>query len=302
MGDSVSSFPIGLLARLSTSILSGVRLWLDQVLSWIREVPHETWKKSWVTYQTSTRTSRHFYVRNRAKIKQNSFGASSCFEDCYAYVCLYIAKRSGKWNLRMGAMKSMAALFTAFDRPNYQKLIPQHLLMILEEVLCHLKKGGFTVSIKGRVGHSVGIDEAHEMCINKECKECITRPSADYINRTAMFLPIRAKAMKNIEKHFQITSAKLISSTPILSIHGTGSSHKLEMSIRNQLQKLEQSSLNGSGELRHQKGYFSRTKSWSDEFQTHRADWVWASSTVFHPTYSQCYESKAFTHFYRKAI
>ena len=26
----------------------------------------------------------------------------------------------------MAAIKSMAALFTAFDRPNYQKLIPQH--------------------------------------------------------------------------------------------------------------------------------------------------------------------------------
>ena len=59
------------------------------------------------------------------------------------------------------------------------------------------------MSIRGRAGHSVGIDEAHEICINKECKECITRPSADYINYTPMFLPIRAKAMKNIEKQTQ---------------------------------------------------------------------------------------------------
>ena len=102
----------------------------------------------------------------------------------------------------MAAIKSMAALFTAFDRPNYQKLLPQHIVNILtipKEILSHLSNGGFTVSITGRPFHSVGIDEAHEMCINKECKEYITRPSADYINRTAMFLPVRAKSMKNIE-------------------------------------------------------------------------------------------------------
>ena len=79
-----------------------------------------------------------------------------------------MAVRSGNWDLRMDAIKSMTALFTAFDRPKYQKLISQHivdLLTIPEEALSHLKKGGFTVSIRGRAGHSVGIDEAHEMCI-----------------------------------------------------------------------------------------------------------------------------------------
>ena len=66
-----------------------------------------------------------------------------------------MAIRSGNWDLRMGAIKSMAALFTAFDRPKYQKLIAQHivdLLTISEEVSSHLKKGGFTVSIGGRTG------------------------------------------------------------------------------------------------------------------------------------------------------
>jgi len=96
----------------------------------------------------------------------------------------------------------MAPLFTAFDRPNYQQLISQHIVNMLtipKEILSHLTRGGFTVSIRGRPCHSVGIDEAHEMCINKQCKEYITRPSADYINRTAMFLPVRAKAMNNTE-------------------------------------------------------------------------------------------------------
>ena len=97
----------------------------------------------------------------------------------------------------------MAALFTAFDRQKYQKLIPQHLhdmLTIPKEILTHLKSGGFTVSLTGKPCHSIGVDEAHEMCINKDCKEFITRPSADNINRLALYLPIRAEAMKNFEK------------------------------------------------------------------------------------------------------
>jgi hypothetical protein len=96
----------------------------------------------------------------------------------------------------MAAIKSMAALFTAFDRPNYQKLIPQYIVDVLAlpyEILSELTEGGFTLSIRGRHGHNIGIDEAH---INKECKKFITRPSADYIRRTAKFLPIQAKAIK----------------------------------------------------------------------------------------------------------
>ena len=88
--------------------------------------------------------------------------------------------RSGNWDLRMAAIKQMAALFTAFDRHNYQKLIPRHLLDMLtipEEVLSNLKQGGFSVSILGRPCHSLGIDEAHEMCINRECKEFVIKPS-----------------------------------------------------------------------------------------------------------------------------
>ena len=55
------------------------------------------------------------------------------------------------------------------------------------------------MSILGRPCHSIGIDEAHEMCINRDCKEFITKPSGEYINRVARFLPVRRKAMKNME-------------------------------------------------------------------------------------------------------
>ena len=133
----------------------------------------------------------------------------------------------------------MAALFTAFDRPNYQKLIPQHIvdmLTIPKEVLSNLR-------ILGRPCHSIAIDEAHEMCINRECKEFVTRPSADYINRTALFLPIRAKAMKNAEKElFPERKNEIIKE--ITTIHSTESeSKKLEGNIRSMLQKLGTSTL-----------------------------------------------------------
>ena len=82
----------------------------------------------------------------------------------------------------------------------------------------------------------------------KDCKEYITRLSADYINRTAMFLPVRAKAIKNMEK--QVFSdkklANSVSPKSVISIHDTGLSHKLEMNVCRQVQKLELSSITAS--------------------------------------------------------
>lgn len=106
-----------------------------------------------------------------------NFWSQFVFQDCYAYVALFLAIRSGNWDLRMAAIKSMAPLFAAFDRVKYQKLIAMHIVDMLSlptDTLSHLQSGGFTVSIKGRPCHSIGIDEAHEMCVNKDSKEYAT--------------------------------------------------------------------------------------------------------------------------------
>ena len=87
----------------------------------------------------------------------------------------------------------MAALFTAFDRPYYEKLIAQHIHDICKcptPVLNALKQCDFSISLRGRHAHNIAIDEVHEMAINKDCKEAITKPSANYIKRVATFLPV----------------------------------------------------------------------------------------------------------------
>ena len=125
------------------------------------------------------------------------------------------------------------------------------MLTIPKEVLSNLQQGGFTVSILGRQCHSIAIDEAHEMCINREYKVFVTRPSADYINRIALFLPIRAKAMKNAEKElFPERKNKIINE--ITTIQSTESeSKKLEGNICSMLQKQGTSTLANVSEALH---------------------------------------------------
>ena len=97
----------------------------------------------------------------------------------FPYILLFIAIRSGNWHLWVPAIKLMAADFTAFDHPMYQQLLTNHLLDLMQmptEETHITENGGFVVSIKGRYYHSVGIDEAHEMWINKQTKQAIVRP------------------------------------------------------------------------------------------------------------------------------
>ena len=96
----------------------------------------------------------------------------------------------------------MAALFFAFNRPHYQKLIVQHLsdlLVMPKEILEHLQSGKFVASLSGRPGHSVATDEAHEMKINKDLKSAIVRTSTENMNRLSLHLGHRAKMIDNLK-------------------------------------------------------------------------------------------------------
>ena len=95
--------------------------------------------------------------------------------------------RCANWDLRILAIKKMAALF---DRPHYSKLIAQHiadLLSVPKELASSLNHGGFVVSLQDETCECVGIHEAHEMCINRECKEYISRPCGESMNTLTRF-------------------------------------------------------------------------------------------------------------------
>ncbi len=64
-------------------------------------------------------------------------------------------------------------------------------------VLNSLKKG-FTVSLNDGKGHSVALDEAHEMCVNKDLKMAIAHPTKAYLQKTSLFLRYRISAHKNL--------------------------------------------------------------------------------------------------------
>lgn len=47
--------------------------------------------------------------------------------NAFCYIALFASIRSGNWISRLASIKLMAPIFSAFDRPTYRKLIPQHL-------------------------------------------------------------------------------------------------------------------------------------------------------------------------------
>ena len=120
-------------------------------------------------------------------------------KDCFAYLCLFIGIRYRNWMLRTCGIKLMAAVFSAFDRPIYQQLIPQHLLDIQrlpKPVLAHLQKGGFSVRLSPSEWHSVALDECHEMKVNKDAKLAIVRPSESKIVHLSNYLPFRSACLR----------------------------------------------------------------------------------------------------------
>ena len=116
----------------------------------------------------------------------------------------------------------MAPVFTAFDHQTYRKLIiAQHLADVYafpDEVLNIFQAGGFVVSLGGRQWHSVALDEAHEMQINKECETSIVHPSPDYINSVAGYISYRAKCMENLREQMFPEEHKTCTSTLPTSI------------------------------------------------------------------------------------
>lgn len=102
----------------------------------------------------------------------------------------------------IGCFEWMAAVFTAFDRPIYQRLIPQHLADFLS--CTNTKTFAFSVRLTCSNGHGVGIDEAHEMKINKDSKLAVVRPSPETMKTIANFMPFHSKCLNNLKEHLNM--------------------------------------------------------------------------------------------------
>jgi len=144
---------------------------------------------------------KEFVYHMAEKDKVWSLWADFVFVNCFCYVALYLGVRSSNWNLHLASLKSMAPLFAAFDRDTYERIFLRHLADLkcfLSHVLQCLEEGGFTVNITGRKFHAVAFDEAHEMCINRDMKSAVTRPTDAYLQKTSLFFNCRIKAFKNL--------------------------------------------------------------------------------------------------------
>lgn len=98
--------------------------------------------------------------------------------DIKAYVGLWLAIRSGSWDLRCAAYKMLAPLFWAYDRTHYQQLVPLHLAHLLqwpEHLVDALRRGLWSVSLNCRPYRNFALDEAHESCINRDLKTSLSR-------------------------------------------------------------------------------------------------------------------------------
>ena len=120
-----------------------------------------------------------------------------------AYFGLYLAIRYRNWQLRNVSIKLLAAIFSAFNRPVYQRLIPTHIRDILtlpHPILCQLEKGSSCVRLTKTEWHGIGLDECHEMKINKDAKMAVVRPSATKMEYLSHHLPFQAACVNNFHK------------------------------------------------------------------------------------------------------
>ena len=185
------------------------------------------------------------FVQQMAKTDDTwKFWANFVFMDVMAYVSFFLAMRSGDWTLRLYSLKQMVPVFTAFDHLTYQKLISDHLAdvqQLPESIRAMFNQGAHVVSLTGRPFHSVGIDEAHEVKINRDCKSSITNPNPDRINRMTKYITYRSTMLQNLKK--QLFPIKETPRSEQYTYTNNKTHFKIEQNIRTQVVSILSSSL-----------------------------------------------------------
>ena len=77
-------------------------------------------------------------------------------------------------------------------------MLPEHIVDIdsfPKEMIHSFTAGGFTVKVTKELNHAVDLDEAHEMCINRDLKMAVVRPTQVYL---IFFRPHRIESHKNM--------------------------------------------------------------------------------------------------------
>lgn len=144
----------------------------------------------------------NLFVKNLAQKDSTwKFWKGFIFTDFLAYLSPFTALRTRDWNLRLAGLKQMAPLFCAFDRPTYSKIVPDHIMDMLHlptTTRIQFEAGAFAVALGDRKLHCVGLDEAHEMGINKGIKQLVVRPTKDNMQRLATVMHYRAKVQNSL--------------------------------------------------------------------------------------------------------
>jgi len=140
------------------------------------------------------------FVTQRSETDKTwKFWTQFVFTDCFCYFGLYLAVRSSNWQLRVASLKQMAPMFTAFDREYYARILPHHLSEIQRyppTIMTHLESGAFTVKLSGQQWRAVALDEAHEMCINKDLKNAVVHPTKSNLQKKLYFSIIELRYIK----------------------------------------------------------------------------------------------------------
>ena len=103
---------------------------VEEISSNLHSIPHDNFSITFNDHVQSLAEpiAEHYdkfkkFIQTQAQKDDTwRFWVQFAFQDVMAYIGLYLSIRSGDWELRMGSMKCMAPVFTAFDHSIYQKV------------------------------------------------------------------------------------------------------------------------------------------------------------------------------------